>query len=162
MTSNAMAHELPPHHLTVDLLRIACAYGIVCFHWRLGSGSVREVFYAGLVCFIIMSVWFCMVRNNRCARHAGMLRILIPWLFWSAVFVVKDYALGSPLPPNLDLPLRLWAGTALHLWYLMFLVTVLTAIWWLRSRIWRSAFERPAWAGTILLALTADSWRAGH
>ncbi len=146
----------------MDILRVAAAFGIVCFHSRFEANEFREVFYAGLICFIIISVWFCMDREDRTPRQHfyGLTRVLAPWLFWSCVFLLRDAYIVGSVPLDSSLAIRLLSGTALHLWYVTFIVIVMTAIWWLRRHTSLRFLEITAWLGVFLLTAFADFWRA--
>ena len=119
------------------MLRVAAAFGIVCFHSRIAGGEVRQAFYAGLIVFIIVSVWFCLARPDRSATQhfAGILRIAVPWLAWMIVYRLKDAYAGDPAAEDgaIDV-LRLFTGASVHLWYVPFIAAVTTLLWWLRRR----------------------------
>lgn len=109
----------------IDRLRILAAIGVVWFHTE--SAPCRHIAYAGLPIFLLI---FCSLLTS----HRGVdstseflkrrwHRLLLPWLFWSAVYGLCRLAeacctgevesLRSMLSAETFL-----AGTSIHLWYL--------------------------------------------
>jgi len=110
---------------SVEWVRVTAAFGLVWFHT---SAAVwREIGYAGLPIFLMLSIGLTAgkMHEEPCraflARRAR--RLLIPWFFWSAVYLC--YQLGRQyLKGTGDLHLygvaTVLVGSSLHLWYLPF------------------------------------------
>ncbi len=143
------------------MLRVLAAFGIVAFHSRYDVLNSRQIFYAGLVCFIMVSVWFCLERLQRSPRqHAAVLgRLFLPWVFWSCVFLVKEAYMTGSLAVDASLFIRFWAGTAIHLWYIPFIAAVMTLLWAAGRRWPAGLLEATALASLAALTLSAGVWR---
>ena len=124
---------IPNWNGSFDLIRILAAFGIVWFH--LIENETRFLGYAGLFVFLLLSAylvamtadkkpWKALIRNRA-------LRLLVPWVFWSAFYLAFDLARewrhGVPLGRNLT-PFMLLSGGYLILWYFMFVFWAALAI----------------------------------
>lgn len=107
----------------IDRLRIFAAFGIVWFHTESVAG--RGIGYSGLIIFLLV---FCSLIVTHSELHGPgdfvkrrARRLLIPWLFWSAVYGLlklgKALVLKSPISATFRTPAVL-VGTHIHLWYL--------------------------------------------
>lgn len=142
----------------IDALRGWACFGIVLFH-TCGDHWCAKVGLAGLMVFLLLVPalgwsgaqsrgWGEQVR-----RRAG--RLLMPWLFWSAVYLL-NYLLprlhaGAGVTPH-DLGLSassLLVGGTIHLWFLPFAFLGGVALLPLGGPVWRL---RPAVAIGGLLA----------
>lgn len=166
MNAAAPLSPKPERSAFIDAIRIISAFGIVAFHSRVGAPEIRSVFYAGLVCFIILSVWFTLRSPAKDFRgHLRSLqRLLFPWAVWFAVFWMvfghRDLLSGRFSLGDGPLLWRFLSGPALHLWYPPFMAALTTLLWLLRRQISLAALEMIAWIGLILLALSGSQWRA--
>ena len=121
---------------SMDLARLAAAYGIVWIH------SVRNPALAGsqalgrfaVPFFVFATVFFVFDGLRRrpertFAEYARsrFVRIYLPFLAWSGIYLLFKLAKGLLLPeqpneyPGLNV---LWTGTAYHLWFLPFILAV--------------------------------------
>ncbi|MCX7284558.1 MAG: hypothetical protein NTX28_11035 [Novosphingobium sp.] len=110
---------------SLELLRIASALGIVWFHAGVTGSPVG---YIGLTVFLILTPMFELGANaDRIApwrQHAK--RLLVPFLFWTAVYLAANAIKGKPLIRLDHGPfLGLLAGPSIHLWYLPFMAAAL-------------------------------------
>jgi len=104
-------------------IRILAAFGIVWFHTEHSIG--RDIGYAGLPVFLMVSCSLIAVYsysyniNEFLTRRAK--RLLAPWIFWSAVYVIFKFADSARKREvfwdqiNLSM---LVTGSSIHLWYL--------------------------------------------
>lgn len=109
----------------IEWLRFLAAFGIVWFHTA--GARWREVGYSGLPVFLI--VFTALIVSHYSEIPFGVffsrrfVRLLVPWLFWSLVYIgAKLFKKLVVCPENLG-PLELpWllVGGSLHLWYLPF------------------------------------------
>ncbi len=103
----------------IERLRVLAAIGIVWFHT--GQLPGRSIGYAGLPIFILI---FFMLIGMKGYEATGTFfnkkfrRLIIPWLIWSAIYLV--YQIGKFLIKKESVlePYMLITGPALHLWYL--------------------------------------------
>jgi peptidoglycan/LPS O-acetylase OafA/YrhL len=108
---------------SIDRLRVLAAFGIVWFHTENAKGV--SIGYAGLPMFIMIFCALCsrqiipeavLPYSNRKAR-----RLLMPWLFWSAVFlgvnflkvVIQNREFSATFKWHM-----LITGPSIHLWFL--------------------------------------------
>lgn len=125
-----------PRYTNLDYLRILAALGIVWFHTL--DAPARDVAYAGLPIFLLMSVAFMSMKPDVVSWWPYVKkqssRLLAPWLFWSVFYLAvklwhsstnSESILGS-LSPGMIV-----GGTSGHLWYLTFCFTASLVIWFL-------------------------------
>lgn len=130
---------------TLELLRIVAAFGIVLFHAR---APLADFGYSGLVVFVALSAYFAGERRKGFAQ-----KILVPWLFWMAIYGITNFAFRGSALPDTALPLAILAGTSPHLWYLPFIFVVTWAIWLIKPH------PIAGFAMAILLLTTSPWWR---
>jgi hypothetical protein len=112
---------------SIELLRIAAAFGIVLFH---AGASGAAVGYAGIVIFILLSV-AAEVGPNRDRRRSPVSLaafFLIPWAVWWLVYGAINLVRGRALLPPGPTINAVLDGTAPHLWYLPFMCGVLLCV----------------------------------
>lgn len=148
---------------TLGMLRFVAAFGIVWGHVMAQHPS-RDVFYFSITIFLALT--FYLTPSTRPSSGDGRtynkyrryFRLLLPWLFWCAVFkVVYAYqhrdivALFSVTDPY-----SLLIGPSIHLWYLPFTVIGL----WLLSHLSASVSTRESviWASIGLAAISAVAY----
>ena len=128
----------------LDLLRILATVGIVWFHTE--EAPCRSIGYAGLPMFLL--IFFALIARQGPARSTRDFvrrrwdRLLMPWLFWSAVYGMSQLvkAACSADLGRLERLLSLqtiFVGTSLHLWYLPYAFTSGLLIHLLNRRTWR-------------------------
>jgi hypothetical protein len=111
----------------VELLRIFSAFGIVWFHSGLQNG--KDIAYSGLIVFLIFSSYFAVKSTSKHTIENRALRLLIPCVLWSILFVTFDLLRGGYIyPNNYSLLSKILATPSLHLWYLPFVFFCLITI----------------------------------
>lgn len=102
----------------IELLRYACAVGIVWFHL---GGPKAWIGHAALIVFITLSVVFALGRNE---TSWNRIRVLKLWLFWSVIYaglkIVQLVVLKQPFGPEFQWWM-LATGPILPLWFLPFI-----------------------------------------
>lgn len=162
------AHRGEARLAHLDRLRVVACFGIVWFH--LGPESSRLIGYAGLPVFLL-AFFALSVKTLMQAPPLGELlrrratRLLLPWLFWVAVYAAvrtaRVIAHGRPAGDVL-LHLNPLYGTEIHLWYLPFAFLCAAALAAAPAAWWRWAGSRGAAAGlsifgaALLLGLGLD------
>jgi peptidoglycan/LPS O-acetylase OafA/YrhL len=129
-TGNARAKG-GDYRRAIDLLRFLAAVGIVLDH-ALAWGFVG---YPALGLFLILTSYFGIGSYRRTVEGAGgsfwasrAKRILIPWLFWCAVYrLVYEVVSDEPFQLLSD-PFTLLIGPSIHLWFLPFAAVALIFI----------------------------------
>ncbi|MBK8441018.1 MAG: acyltransferase family protein [Rhodobacter sp.] len=112
----------------IDLLRFLAATGIVLDH-TLGWAFVG---YPALGLFLILTSYFGVGSYRRSGGadfwSSRARRILIPWLFWCALYrVVWELVSDAPFALLTD-PFSLLIGPSIHLWFLPFAAAALVFI----------------------------------
>lgn len=128
------------HRPSIDLARIAAAFGIVWAHLHAPG---QYIGYTALALFLVMTGFLSMQSLQRSdgsfSWTARAQRIVLPWLVWSAFFLVLRVAMwdGPGLPPLLTDPWSLLIGSSIHLWFLPFVMlaapTIPLMAAWLKS-----------------------------
>ncbi|MBF9153047.1 acyltransferase family protein [Novosphingobium jiangmenense] len=118
-----------------ELLRIVSAAGIVWFH---ASVTGSEIGYTGLTVFLLLTALFELgvnfERRTPWTRHAT--RLLVPFVFWSAIYTAANVVKGKPVLNLEGGPvLGVLAGPSIHLWYLPFMAAVLAVLGLLKVRV---------------------------
>ncbi|GEM_PF-1144171 len=118
-----------------EWLRFFCSIGIVWFHAKAPAGDCA---YAALPALMMLSVYLAASRSHaafgeRAIVRRRVMRLILPWLFWSAIYGLATCINCRCNGQIWHEDLRLWmlfAGTALHLWYLpaAFVCTTLVAL----------------------------------
>lgn len=130
---------------SIDILRFIGAIGIIWFHLDLPGSDIG---LAALPMFVALFVCFGMGRDR-----AGLTdRLLRPWLFWSAIFVVaklgQAMVSGAPLADEFAWWM-LFAGPSIHLWFLPFS--------YLFVRLMQRA-SRQTWLPLAVVLVPASLW----
>ena len=137
------------------------ALAVVCFHYQMGPAELRQVFYAGLVCFLIISVWFTLRQVDTTPRQdvRTLARLMVPWAVWSIVFLARDILVNGL--PAIDWRLigKLIAGASIHLWYVPFIALVVVSVRRAGQQASLIALESVAWVTIALLTAFAGYWR---
>ena len=111
----------------VELLRILSAFGIVWFHS--GIKNFKDLFYAGLIIFVVLSIYYAVISTRQHTIKDRAIRLLIPCIFWSIVYALVSLARGRPIFPS-DFPVisLVLATPSIHLWYLPFIFICIVCI----------------------------------
>ena len=154
-----------PKIASIESLRFLACLGIIWFHVKAPAAAVG---YGGLPALMAVSVSLAARPNLK--RHPWSVvlrraeRLLVPWLFWSAVYIavklVSVLAGQRPFIPEFT-PSMILIGGELHLWYLpfAFVATSAVAVWVTAHSIGKAAL---IWAAVCAGALTICSWCMAH
>jgi peptidoglycan/LPS O-acetylase OafA/YrhL len=135
-----------------EYLRVLAAFGIVCNH--VSSPSLHWGGAFGLWIFLLISFTLLArsVPGQAPAAFAGAKarRVLLPWLFWSAFYLL--WGLWHFLRHGVPFfePWMLFTGFSLHLWYLPYLFLASIALHLARRS--SAAFDQSA--GVLLITVT--------
>ncbi|TWT40574.1 Acyltransferase family protein [Phycisphaerae bacterium RAS1] len=144
----ATPHAGAPRLVQLDRLRIAACFGIVWFH--LGPDCGRLIGYAGLPVFLLAFFALNVVSLSHAPPVGGFVRrraqrLLVPWLFWVAMYagvrVARALTHGHPAGDVLR-SLNPLYGTEIHLWYLPFAFMGAAALALAPAAMWRFAGAR--------------------
>ena len=140
------------HFASLEVLRIVAATSVIARH--LGP-EMRELLPGGLAATVFLSFVFAFDAGSR--EPMGSLiasrarRLLLPWLFWCAVYALRDFATSFPENPKFverASATQLLIGPTIHLWYLPFVfVFGLVA-----AALGRKSWFRWPWLWLLLLA----------
>lgn len=142
----------------IELLRIVGAFAIIWFH----SGvQGHELSYAGLVFFLILSTYFAGKDGSaRELLRRRFQRLLVPWIFWFAI-----YGLANVLGGRAFVPLgKGWlagvlAGPSIHLWFMPFIFGCLVVLDAVNRHLPRKAIALSSAALAILVLAGTPLWR---
>lgn len=120
----------------VEWLRFLAAFGIVWFHAQ--NAPWRDVGYAGLPVFIVVFCTLIVIHFNEISFSAFLkkrsFRLLLPWLFWSGVFIIAklgQYYISGKQSLDFLSPSALLIGGNIHLWFLPFAFLLSLILYWL-------------------------------
>lgn len=142
----------------IEILRIIGSFGIVWFH---AMSYGRGIAYAGLVSFLIISVYFSAIPGARVKPVAERAkRLLLPWLIWFIAYGTLNLIVGKPFMDSAGgIVSAILAGTSLHLWYLPFIFIFLVLLDLARKAIPEKALAYAFMAATLVFFLTTPYWR---
>lgn len=142
----------------IELLRIISAFGVVWYH--AGTSYARDVAYAGLVVFLVLSAYFAGVSNKRYSVFDRAKRLLIPCVLWSAFFAVITLSRGLELyPESYSLFSKVLSTPAIHLWYLPFVFISIVCIDQLKRWVPSVYLASASSVGASILLLSSPEWR---
>lgn len=143
----------------IEWLRVFSAFGIVVFHSAQAGALVA---YSGLVVFLILSPFLALGSHNPESQtvRGRAVRLLVPWLFWLAVYGAVNLLAGRPILVHANGPVAgLLMGSSYHLWYLPFMFFALVGIDMLNRRFNRTVMALAAGAASAFLLLISPAWR---
>lgn len=144
----------------VEAFRVIAAAMIVWYHAGVGA---QEVAYGGLIVFLIISTYLAAQSRNRspaASLQAKVERLIVPWLFWMAVYGVVNLLFGKPWAPGAGDGLeKLLAGTAPHLWYMPFIFFALLLIDVVKRSVRPPAIGVFSGVSAAVILMTAGLWR---
>lgn len=145
--------------LDIELTRVISAFGIVWFHSGVDLG--RDIAYAGLVYFVIISSYFATTSKKEHHMPERVLRLLVPCFIWSVIYASFKIIRGVPVfPENYSAINMLLATPSIHLWYLPFLFFGIIAIDTAKKYFSNNVIGVVAGVTTLLLVTTAPEWRS--
>lgn len=138
----------------IEWLRILGAFGIVWFHC---SSIGKDVAYAGLISFLIISLFLSAKPKPVLER---MNRLLTPWVIWLLFYGFLNLARNLPFV-NTDFGIisGVFAGSAIHLWYLPFIFFVVTFFDQIRKCLPTSFLAYLCAFIIMLLIISVSVWR---
>lgn len=142
----------------IQFLRAVSAFGIIWFHSGISAG--KEIAYGGLVFFLIISVFFSVRSKRQHKPHERILRLLLPFLIWSLVYGVINYAFfGVIFRENYSLLSKILTSPSIHLWFLPFMFAVLVALDTFQVSSRNGSFFLGSGLVSIFLILSSFWWR---
>jgi len=142
----------------IELLRIVSALGVVWYHSSMSYG--RELAYAGLVVFVILSVFLAGVSSKNHSVWSRSVKLLVPCALWSCFYGVLNFARGfDVLPQGLPFIHQVLTTPAVHLWYLPFIFIALLCVGWLKYFLNPLILSIVATALTGALLVSSPIWR---
>ncbi len=114
-----MEKEFNKRNSIIELIRFLAACEIVCFHVEAPWGAYARV----LPIFVIFSVVFSITSHLTFSAQLrkAFKRIVLPWIFWSAIYVLARIARALVLHAPVSSAFEWWmpvVGGAGLLWYL--------------------------------------------
>lgn len=109
----------------LELLRFVCAFGIVWYHMQ---GPHKVLFHFALPLFVMLAVFLSVISLQRGGERrfwkSRLKRVLVPWLAWSAFYILVETLRGEPsfLTQLANNPLMILVGPTITLWFLPFLL----------------------------------------
>jgi surface polysaccharide O-acyltransferase-like enzyme len=168
--STATANEQPPRRVAFDLGRLLAAYAIVWLHTPrsetlAGTTSLARFAVPFFVFAAVFFVFDSLRRHpERTFAHyfkSRLLRIYVPFLAWSGIYLLFKGAKSLLLPeqpneyPGIEL---LWIGSFYHLWFMPFILVASLAAFLVAKMVlpWRRSGPIVAmlsFVAAVLLAL---------
>jgi fucose 4-O-acetylase-like acetyltransferase len=142
----------------IELLRICSAFGIVWYH---SVGVGRDIAYAGLVAFLIISMYFAAKAGMRRKRIGERARaLLLPWLVWFLIYGAINVAGGRPfVPTEHGVVAGVLAGSSIHLWYLPFIFMAMVSFDHIKEHVDEQALSTLCIVLAAALLLLSGVWR---
>lgn len=148
----------------MDIARFIAAFGVVAAH---AYASERDwIGHLALGLFLILTAFLAVQSMDRAGgRYSWAVRaprLLLPWLFWSAVFrlvffVVAD---GPEKYAILSDPWTLLIGSSIHLWFLPFVMLAMVLV--APSGRWITTPARLKLASIALVVVTVPLFALHH
>ena len=120
------------HRQSIDLARFLACFGIVAAHaYALEDDWVGHL---SLGLFLVLTGFLAMQSYQRAGGtynfRSRAQRVLLPWVFWSAFFRVVDLKVSDSADKwqLLQDPWTLFVGSAIHLWFLPFLILAMLLV----------------------------------
>lgn len=112
-----------PRNQAIEALRILAAFAIVAFHAQTGD---YRWWHSGLVVFVFLAAMFGSIPRDEPRPVLPILRrLLVPFVFWYAVYLAANFVLGRPLLLADNWVTAVLAGPSFHLWFLPFAALIL-------------------------------------
>ncbi len=120
------------HRQSIDLVRFVAAFGVVVAH---AFASPRDwVGHLSLAVFLILTAFLAVQSAQRNGGRYPFLararKLVLPWLVWSAFFRLLDLVI-SDSPEKFRLLSEPWSllyGSAIHLWFLPFVMVAMVMV----------------------------------
>jgi surface polysaccharide O-acyltransferase-like enzyme len=165
-----------PNLAWLDLLRVAAAPAVVILHvaaepvvflqdrdsplWH--AGNILDSLCRWCIGVFVMVSGALLLdpsRRETVAEFFGkrVRRVLVPILFWSAVYIVLTAALGTPMAPS-KVARLIWEGRPwYHMWYLFMILGLYAVTPVLRAYVSRAS-SRLRWVVAVLFLALAGAW----
>jgi len=141
----------------IELLRIFSAFGIIWYH---SASTGRDVAYAGLVAFLIISLYFSAKIKSPPKPVLERAKILLlPWIVWSIFYGAINLVQNRPFF-SLDngITAGLLTGASLHLWYMPFIFIVIIIFDYIKRYLTASMLCYACVALALTLLWLNSSW----
>jgi len=139
----------------IEILRIVATFGIICYH------SGIEYGYFGLIVFLIISGFFS--GNGQIfsqSLNKRFVRIMIPWLFWSLIYGLKNVARKEPLIDSSNgIVAGILSSPSIHLWYLPYIFILLLFFDQLKLRLPKTALSITCGIISASILVLSPFWR---
>lgn len=149
----------------IETLRFFACLGIIWFHVKAPGAAIG---YGGLPALMAVSVSLAARPNVKRSPWSAVWRraqrLLVPWLFWSGVYMVLKLACVAVGARHFKWefgPSIILTGGELHLWYLPFAFVATSVVAALASTHDMSKWT-PVWSGACAASLTLCSWCMAH
>lgn len=126
-----MTQPAAPHRQAIDLARFIASFGVVVAHaFAMENDWVGNL---SLGLFLILTAFLAVQSALRTGRYPFGTRakkLVLPWLFWSAVFRVVMLKVSDD-PGKWQLlsdPYSLLVGSSVHLWFLPFVMLAMVLV----------------------------------
>ena len=153
------------HLNTFDALRVVAAFGVVYFH--VVDAPDRLIGYAGLPIFLMLSAILLTMTPPHLDFRAYAVRrakrLLVPWLAWSAVYLVINGISRIHHGRNLFALFdwrSLLVGSSIHLWYLPF-AFFMAIMLWILLRVMKNRLQLiviPVFIALSVVLLELSGW----
>lgn len=142
----------------IELLRIFCAFGIIWYH---SASTGRDIAYAGLVAFLIISLYFSAKIKSPPKPVLERAKILlIPWIFWSIFYGAINLAQNRPFfSADNGITAGVLTGSSLHLWYMPFIFFVIIIFDYIKRYLTAGMLCYACAALALMLLWLNSSWR---
>lgn len=146
----------------IELLRVLCIFGIVVGHiYPIPITEIKSLAHGGLVVFIVISAYFCMLSSKSHTVLERAKRLLTPCIIWSIIYGAFRLVKGEPLfVQHHDIVSTLLTTPSIHLWYLPFIFFGIIAIDAAKLHVSRHIIGIFSAVIAIILIATAPIWRS--
>ncbi|MDB5658711.1 MAG: acyltransferase [Cypionkella sp.] len=124
--------QISNHRQSVDLARFLACFGIVAAH----AYAVQDdwIGHLSLGLFLVLTGFLAMQSYQRSDGSYNLrgrvVRLMLPWLFWSAFFRLVDLKVSDSVEKWQILrdPWTLVVGSSIHLWFLPFIMLAMLLV----------------------------------
>lgn len=143
----------------IELIRVVGAFSIVWYH----AGVIgHEVSYAGLVVFLILSIYLSGVRavQNGVGLKRSYERLIVPWFFWFFIYGLLNLIFNKPIfSKSNGVVFGVLSGPSIHLWYLPFIFACLVCFAFFRIKFSRRSIAMVCAVGASAWLFATPLWR---
>jgi peptidoglycan/LPS O-acetylase OafA/YrhL len=151
----------------VEWLRFLAAFGVVWFHTE--NAPWKDVGYAGLPIFILVFCALIVIHYNEMSFWVFLkkrsFRLLLPWLFWSGVFIIAKLGrnhIGGKQSLDFLSSSSLLVGGNIHLWFLPFAFLLSLILYWLCKYAFRDNQSEALITGFSTIMIIASFYATAY